>query len=83
MKFVNLAIENYSRKYNHIKWKLISWQKLWRSFFRHCISVSEIKGALGARRAHFRGRAHVFRTCAPDVHTFFHSIIIAICQRSA
>ena len=41
-------------------------------------SVSEIKGALGARRAHFRGRAHVFRTCAPDVRRFFHSILIAI-----
>ena len=41
-------------------------------------TVFEIKGALGARRAHFRGRAHVFRTCAPDVHTFLHSIIIVI-----
>ena len=42
------------------------------------LSVFEIKGALGARRAHFRGRAHVFRTCAPDVCTFIHSIIIVI-----
>ena len=41
-------------------------------------TVFEINGAHGARRAHFRGRAHVFRTCAPDVCTFFHSILIAI-----
>ena len=41
-------------------------------------SVFEINGALGARRAHFRGRAHVFQTCAPDVCTFIHSVIIAI-----
>ena len=41
-------------------------------------AVFEINGAHGARRAHFRGRAHVFRTCAPDVCTFFHSILIAI-----
>ena len=46
-------------------------------------SVFEINGALGAQRAHFRGRAHVFRTCAPDVRTFIHPIIIAIYQRSA
>ena len=41
--------------------------------------VLEIKDALGARRAHFRGRAHVFefRMCVPDVRTFFHSILIA------
>ena len=43
--------------------------------------VFEINGALSTRRAHFDGRAHVFRTCAPDVCTFFHSIIIAIYQR--
>ena len=40
------------------------------------LTVFEINGAVGARRAHFRGRAHVFRTCAPDVRTFSHSIII-------
>ena len=43
----------------------------------------EINGALCARRAHFRGQAHVFRTCAPDVRTFFQSTIIVIYQRSA
>ena len=62
------------------------------SFLSHCncinmsdinIAVFEINSALGARRAHFHGRAHVFRTCAPDVRTFIHSIIIAIYQRSA
>ena len=41
-------------------------------------AVFEIKGALAARRAHFRRRAHVFQTCAPDVRTFCHSIPIAI-----
>ena len=33
--------------------------------------MSEINGALGSGPAHFRGRAHVFLTCAPDVRTFF------------
>ena len=47
------------------------------------LTVFEINGALGARRAHFRGRAHVFRRCAPDVRTFFHPIVISIYQRSA
>ena len=42
------------------------------------MSVLEINGALGARCAHFRGRAHVFRMCAPDVRTVFHSLIIVI-----
>ena len=41
-------------------------------------TVFEIKGAHGAWRAHFHGRAHVFRMCAPDGRTFFHSILIAI-----
>ena len=41
-------------------------------------TVFEINSALGARRAHFRGWAHDFRTCAPDVRTFAHPIIIAI-----
>ena len=40
--------------------------------------VFENNGSLGARRAHFNDWAHVFRTCAPDVHTFFHQIVIAI-----
>ena len=33
-------------------------------------AVFEINGALGARRAHFRGRAF-FRTYVPDVRTIF------------
>ena len=41
-------------------------------------SVFENNEAHGARRTHFRGKAHVVQTCAPDVHTFFHSILIAI-----
>ena len=44
----------------------------------HDCAVFEINGAHGARRAHFRSRAHVFRTCAPDGRTCFHSIIIVI-----
>ena len=51
--------------------------------YDHKDAVFEINGALGARRAHFDSRAHVFQTCAPDVCTFFHLIIIAIYQRSA
>ena len=42
------------------------------------ISVFEINGALGARRAQFRRRAHDFRHCAPDVCTFFQPFIILI-----
>ena len=33
-------------------------------------AVFEIKGASGARGAHFRRRAHNFRLCAPVVRTF-------------
>ena len=42
------------------------------------ISVSEIKGAPCTRRAHFHGRVHDFRRCAPGVCTFFEPFIIAI-----
>ena len=35
------------------------------------ITVSEIKGAPCAWCAHFHGRAHDFRRCAPGVCTFF------------
>ena len=52
-------------------------------YFDIISTVFEINGALGAWRAHFRGRAHVFHTCAPDVRAFFHPIVIAIYQRSA
>ena len=41
-------------------------------------SVSEIKGAPCTRCAHFHGRVHVFRRCAPGVCTFFELFIIAI-----
>ena len=34
------------------------------------LAVFEIKGAPGARGAHFRRRAHTFRQCALDVRTF-------------
>ena len=34
-------------------------------------TVSEIKGAPCTRRAHFHGRVHDFRRCAPGVSTFF------------
>ena len=37
----------------------------------HGFSVFEIKGAPGARRAHFRRRVHVFVSCAPGVCMFF------------
>ena len=42
------------------------------------LSVSEIKGAPCTRRAHFHGRVHDFRKCAPGVCTFFEPFIIAI-----
>ena len=35
------------------------------------VSVSEIKGAPCTRCAHFHGRVHDFRRCAPGVCTFF------------
>ena len=38
------------------------------------VSVSEIKGAPCTRRAHFHGRVHDFRRCAPGVCTFFLAI---------
>ena len=41
-------------------------------------SVSKIKGAPCTRRAHFHGRVHDFRRCAPGVCTFFERFIIAI-----
>ena len=41
----------------------------------------KINGALGARRAQFRRRAHDFRHCAPDVCTFFKPAIIQIYSR--
>ena len=41
-------------------------------------TVSEIKGAPCTRRAHFHGRVHDFRRCAPGVCTFFEPFIIAI-----
>ena len=40
-------------------------------------SVSEIKGAPCTRRAHFHGRVHGFRRCAPGVCTF--SLAIYYC----
>ena len=42
------------------------------------MTVSEIKGAPCTRRAHFHGRVHDFRRCAPGVCTFFEPFIIAI-----
>ena len=42
------------------------------------LAVSEIKGAHCTRRAHFRGRLHDFRKCAPGVCTFLEPFIIAI-----
>ena len=36
--------------------------------------MSEIKGAPCTRCAHFHGRVHVFRRCAPGVCTFFSAI---------
>ena len=47
------------------------------------LQCSKINCELGASRAHFDGGAHIFRTCALDVCTLFHLIIIAIYQRSA
>ena len=44
----------------------------------HTFSVSEIKGAPCTRRAHFHGRVHNFRRCAPGVCTFFEPFNIAI-----
>ena len=44
---------------------------------RRNLSVSEIKGAPCARCAHFHGRVHDFRRCAPFVCTFFEPINIA------
>ena len=41
-------------------------------------TVSEIKGAPCTRCAHFHGRVHDFRRCAPGVCTFFEPFIIAI-----
>ena len=50
-------------------------------FYRIKISiietVSEIKGAPCARCAHFHGRVHGFRRCAPGVCTLFEPFIIA------
>ena len=37
------------------------------------LAVYEIKGALSAWRTNFPGRAHIFRTCAPNGCTIFHS----------
>ena len=45
--------------------------------------MSEIKGAPCTRRAHFHGRVHDFRRCAPGVCTFFEPFIIAIYQEGA
>ena len=38
-------------------------------------TVSEIKGAPCTRCAHFHGRVHDFRRCAPGVCTFFEPVI--------
>ena len=42
-------------------------------------TVFEIKGALGARRAHFRGRAHVFRTFFTQLSPNYHSYMSEEC----
>ena len=44
----------------------------------HTKPVSEIKGAPCTRRAHFHGRVHDFRRCAPSVCMFFEPFCIAI-----
>ena len=43
---------------------------------RYILTVFEINGAHGARRAQFRRRAHDFRHCASDVCMFFQSVTI-------
>ena len=47
------------------------------------VPVFEINGALGARRAQFRRRAHDFQQCAPDVCTFFQPFYDTNTLRSA
>ena len=42
----------------------------------HDFSVSEIKGAPCTRRAHFDGRVHDFRRCAPGVVTFLSHLLL-------
>ena len=45
---------------------------------KESIAVSKIKGAPCTWRAHFHGRVHNVRKCAPSVCTFFEIFIIAI-----